>query len=130
MLETDLRKLSRESLKDMLLLAGRPFDLEKARLLVHSAILYANSVGAPGGSTLSSVSEAVPGIYDTLILFSCLCAIVLRCQNVFAARCFWILKRKFNCIKMQVSIERLWLCFGIRLEHSDLSGIIVTSNQG
>ena len=67
-LETEFRKLTLKSAKDLLLLSGRPFDLEETRLLVHYSILFANSVGAPRGSALSASapSEDVPGIYFML----------------------------------------------------------------
>ena len=46
-LEAMFRKISGESLKEVLLPADKPFDLEEARLLVQSALLYENSVETP-----------------------------------------------------------------------------------
>jgi len=61
-LEAEFKKLTGESGKDVLMLAGKAFDLIELRLLMHSAIVYANSIGAPKGSALSLPEVSLPGI--------------------------------------------------------------------
>lgn len=50
-LSIEFKKLTAESFKDVLMLAGKDVNLENGLQLMHQAILYANLIGGPKGSS-------------------------------------------------------------------------------
>ena len=50
-LSIEFKKLTAESFKDVLMQAGKDVNLENGLQLMHQAILYANLIGGPKGSS-------------------------------------------------------------------------------
>ncbi|VDI53922.1 Hypothetical predicted protein [Mytilus galloprovincialis] len=57
-LSIEFKKLTAESFKDVLMLAGKDVNLENGLQLMHQAILYANLIGGPKGASTSAASAA------------------------------------------------------------------------
>ena len=64
-LDSEFRKLTGENAKDVLMIAGKEFDLIELRLLVHNAIIYENSIGGPKSSTISTPENPLPGNFSS-----------------------------------------------------------------
>ena len=56
-LMAEFRKLTGDSLTDVLALAGKTSDPENVRFAVHLAVVHANAAGAPRGQTLAEAGR-------------------------------------------------------------------------
>ncbi|KAJ8315852.1 hypothetical protein KUTeg_008002, partial [Tegillarca granosa] len=61
---SEFQKLTGESVKDVLLLAGLEDNLDNVRVLMHFSIAHANVAGAPKGQTLEPQVTATPNSSD------------------------------------------------------------------